>query len=245
MLFVMSEPQIESDKHSLPNETSKKRLEKVTAFITRGPSEARELLVFRHPHGSVQLPAGTVEEGEPAAEAVLREVWEETGLIAVRIVSCLAAVPQSMRADERVVLRHVQMLQRPDPDAPAAIAGFASYLGLRRGLYVRLLDISDDGRYAQIAYEEFDGPAHLFTAPSRSVSGWVDADSVTDDIVRHHFHLATTEPAADSWIQTAEEWEHRFELYWIPLTGPNARITELLPFQAAWLEEYGRHIVTD
>jgi ADP-ribose pyrophosphatase YjhB (NUDIX family) len=53
--------------------------EKVVAYITQGD----RLLVFRHtayPEACIQVPAGTVEEGEPPAKAVLREAREESGL---------------------------------------------------------------------------------------------------------------------------------------------------------------------
>lgn len=53
------------------------RLGKVTAFVTRTnpvSSTGCELLVFRHPFGGLQLPAGTIEESE-APEAALRETW--------------------------------------------------------------------------------------------------------------------------------------------------------------------------
>jgi 8-oxo-dGTP diphosphatase len=52
---------------------------KVVAYITQGD----KLLVFSHPYhpeAGIQVPAGTVEEGEPPREAVLREAQEETGL---------------------------------------------------------------------------------------------------------------------------------------------------------------------
>src|SRR5262249_43927849 len=54
--------------------TERVLLEKVTAFVTRDAAQARELLVFRHPHAGVQIPAGTVEKGESAEAAALREV---------------------------------------------------------------------------------------------------------------------------------------------------------------------------
>ncbi|WP_168197316.1 NUDIX hydrolase [Kribbella sp. ALI-6-A] len=53
-------------------------IRKVTAFITCDD----HLLVFRkpfHPGTGTQLPAGTVEPGEPPEIAVLREAEEETG----------------------------------------------------------------------------------------------------------------------------------------------------------------------
>jgi 8-oxo-dGTP diphosphatase len=52
---------------------------KVFAYITHGD----RLLVFRHPltpEAGIQVPAGTVEEGEAWEAAVLREAAEETGL---------------------------------------------------------------------------------------------------------------------------------------------------------------------
>ncbi|HEX4204655.1 MAG TPA: NUDIX domain-containing protein [Ktedonobacteraceae bacterium] len=52
---------------------------KVFAYITHD----RHLLVFRHPfvpEAGIQVPAGTVEVGEPLEKAVLREAFEETDL---------------------------------------------------------------------------------------------------------------------------------------------------------------------
>ena len=52
---------------------------KVYAYITRGD----HLLVFRHvdfPEAGIQIPGGTLEDGEEPDEAVLREAFEETGL---------------------------------------------------------------------------------------------------------------------------------------------------------------------
>jgi 8-oxo-dGTP pyrophosphatase MutT (NUDIX family) len=43
--------------------------------------QAGRLLVFRHPLAGVQLPKGTIDPGETPAEAVLRELAEESGLV--------------------------------------------------------------------------------------------------------------------------------------------------------------------
>lgn len=62
--------------------------EKVVAYITDGD----RLLVFRHtryPEAGIQVPAGTVEEGESLDKAVLREAREETGLGNLEIRSYL------------------------------------------------------------------------------------------------------------------------------------------------------------
>ena len=58
---------------------------KVTAFITRRQQERTQLLLFRHPNAGIQIPAGTIEEGEDWQTAVLREAAEETGLTQLTI----------------------------------------------------------------------------------------------------------------------------------------------------------------
>lgn len=56
---------------------------KVYAYITREKEGIMQLLVHTHrdiPEAGVQVPGGTVDEGETLEEAVLREVLEEAGL---------------------------------------------------------------------------------------------------------------------------------------------------------------------
>jgi len=52
---------------------------KAFAYITH----QQKLLVFSHPYdpaSGIQVPAGTIEEGEAPEKAALREAFEETGL---------------------------------------------------------------------------------------------------------------------------------------------------------------------
>lgn len=63
-------------------------IEKVTAYITQGD----RLLVFshvHHPEAGIQVPAGTLGEGESPEDAILREVREETGLEKLEIARYL------------------------------------------------------------------------------------------------------------------------------------------------------------
>ncbi len=55
---------------------------KAYAYVTRTRHKRRELLVFRHPDPSagIQVPKGTIRADESAAEAVLRELAEESGI---------------------------------------------------------------------------------------------------------------------------------------------------------------------
>jgi 8-oxo-dGTP diphosphatase len=63
---------------------------KVYAYITHRD----RLLIFRHTHfpeAGLQVPGGTVEEGEPLEAAVLREAAEESRLEGLQLVSYLGS----------------------------------------------------------------------------------------------------------------------------------------------------------
>lgn len=67
--------------------------QRVLAYVTREKSDVIELLVFAHadfPDAGIQVPAGGVEPGETLEEAVVREIWEETGIANARVVRKLA-----------------------------------------------------------------------------------------------------------------------------------------------------------
>jgi len=68
---------------------------KVAAYITCN----HRLHVFSHvdfPEAGIQVPAGTVGEGESFDEAVLREAYEETGLTDLTIESFLGTCVYNM-----------------------------------------------------------------------------------------------------------------------------------------------------
>ena len=92
---------------------------KVFAYITRGD----HLLVFRHPdalEAGIQVPAGTVEEGEDPATAVVREAIEETGLTSLTLRSFLGKQERDMADFGRDEIHerrfyHVQCTDSPPP----------------------------------------------------------------------------------------------------------------------------------
>ena len=56
---------------------------KVLAYITKGEDAEREILVFEqkdNPNAGLQVPGGTIEEGELLIDALYREIEEETGI---------------------------------------------------------------------------------------------------------------------------------------------------------------------
>lgn len=76
-------------------------VDKVVAYILRGQGRDAKLLVFEHDkqwsEAGIQVPAGTVDQGEAIEVAVLREAEEECGLRDLRIVRKL---------DEYILFRH-------------------------------------------------------------------------------------------------------------------------------------------
>mgnify|MGYP003797653075 CR=1 FL=1 len=92
-------------------------------YVVRG----NELLVFEHPNSpeaGLQVPAGTVEQGEDHEDAVLREVAEETGLPDVRIVRKLGSYHYHFlfQRDE-IHHRHVHHLELAGPAPDRWIGG--------------------------------------------------------------------------------------------------------------------------
>ena len=71
--------------------------DKVFAYITHGT----DLLLFRHPdfpEAGIQVPAGSIEEGETPEVAVMREAFEETGLSGLKLISYLGETTYDMSA---------------------------------------------------------------------------------------------------------------------------------------------------
>ncbi|MGI5151704.1 NUDIX domain-containing protein [Plantactinospora sp. CA-294935] len=65
---------------------------RVAAYVVRDTPTGPELLVFDHrdqPEAGTQVPAGGVDAAEPLEDAVIREVAEETGTVAVTVRTSL------------------------------------------------------------------------------------------------------------------------------------------------------------
>jgi 8-oxo-dGTP pyrophosphatase MutT (NUDIX family) len=196
---------------------------KVTAFVTRGEGPKRELLVFRHPRAGIQLPAGTVEPGEPIEAAVLREVQEETGLTGVVMIAALGTLPEAMGHDGRMITTRISLRAEPRETA----AGITVTLGgdlivseLGRGLTVRQMRDETgylvEGGYAKIGWDLYDIRGSHDWVLRETVVGWVPQEAITADVQRYLFHLRTTGPTPDRWVHHGDV--PGCQLRWVPLT---------------------------
>lgn len=196
-----------------------KIMEKVTAFITRESQAGPELLLFEHPYAGIQIPAGTVEEGEQPTEAVLREAAEETGLAALSLCRYLGCQEDRLPGEQRIVATPTRVYARPD------VASF-DWAYLRAGISVTIQRRAVG--FSQITYEEFDRvPASRYV--TLCITGWVPDGVLAGTRRRHFFHLAFHGHAEARW--TVHTDNHAFVLFWAPL----ADLPEVVHPQDTWL----------
>jgi len=197
-----------------------KFLEKVTAFITREHEGRTELLLFRHPYAGIQLPAGTVEEGEPHAEAALREAWEESGLKALQLQQYIGMQDTVLPENRALMLTPATVYARPD-------AGSFDWARIPRAHPVACL--RSEGGYRQISYVEYDEfPAQNYV--TYQITGWVLANALTQQQRRYFYHLVYTGESEDQWEVAIDK--HSFRPFWAPLND----LPQLVEPQQQWLE---------
>ena len=114
-------------------------IHKVTAFITRERPEGRQILLFQHPQAGVQIPAGTVDEGEDWQTAVIREATEETGLTQLTIHRYLGQIENELAAGEAILNQDSHIFSQPDasslPFAPLMSRGMTFEVGEQVGSF--------------------------------------------------------------------------------------------------------------
>ena len=197
-------------------------VEKVTALVTRERDAVKELLLFKHPTAGIQIPAGTVEDGETPEAAVIREVYEETGLRGVNIEQSLGCIENELDENERVVAKTTLVYTNP------SLSSNVYKEELTRGLTVNYNSSHTD--FTHVSYVEYDSAPD----PTRircNITGWVPSEKLSARKTRYFFRLTALE-------ETAEEWEvkgdrgHIFTLFWAPISA----LPPLVPPQNRWLE---------
>ena len=199
-------------------------VQKVTAFIIRERSGAKELLVFKHPTAGVQIPAGTVEDGEDIETAVKREVYEETGLRSVEIENYLGCFENELEDNERIIAETTEVYIEPNLNAipykrklPKGLT--IDYLSTQKGF----THIS----YIEYQYNEFHKPIHI----DANIIGWVPNENISAQKTRHFFLMSTQEETADAW-ELKSDLGHIFKPYWTPLSPK----PEIISPQDRWLD---------
>jgi 8-oxo-dGTP pyrophosphatase MutT (NUDIX family) len=195
-------------------------VEKVTAFITRESKSGCELLLFEHPNAGIQIPAGTVEDDETPAEAVIREAAEETRLASLSIRRYLGCIEDKLPEDQRIIVEPTKVYARPDTTS-------FDWAYLRKGIPVTLSRRANG--FSQVTYKEFDqvpDPQYV----TMCITGWVPDDVLSDTKRRHFFHLDFHGCSEARW--TVHTDDHRFTLFWSPLTA----LPEIVHPQDEWLE---------
>ncbi len=185
-----------------------KSIEKVTAFITQKRNEVNALLVFKHPTAGIQIPAGTVEEGEDIETAVKREVYEETGLQHVKIEKYLGCIENELDEQERIITETTNVYIKPDLNA-------IPYRDkLTRGLTVEHHSTGKDFTHiSYFEYDKFPNPSYV----AYNITGWVPNTNLSKQKTRHFFLLSTTEETEDMW-ELKSDRGHIFQPFWTPLS---------------------------
>ena len=194
-------------------------LEKVTAFITRHRGDRTDLLLFRHPHAGIQIPAGTVEPSERPEDAALREAREETGILDLVLVRHVSSREEPLKENERIVLEGSEVRERPQER------------GVSRGHLTRGMPVvvqREEKDFTQVIWEEWDrlpDPQYI----TCSITGWVPSRCLARKRIRHFYHLTSDSEGRLSWPQQADN--HVFEPFWAPFQD----LPPILPPQDQWL----------
>lgn len=138
-------------------------VEKVTAFVTRSVPPHRELLLFEHSSAGIQLPAGTVEDGESPAEGAVRDAREETGLVDLSTGRFLGPVTETRPDQHYLVATTTPVYARPNT---------TSFDWAHIGRSILVVGNRADVRFFHITYAERDEQAHPLYV-SYQVTGWV------------------------------------------------------------------------
>ncbi len=194
--------------------------QKVTALVTCRHQARDYLLIFRHPYVGIQIPAGTVEEGEDLSDAARREAQEETGLADFGPGRYLGVRKEALPERLRLMATTAYAYARPD------VTSFC-WASLRRGIAVRVE--RQEGDFVQVTYEEWDRlekPQYV----TYCISGWVPIHTLATHQERHFYHFEVTGDPAQRW--EVETDNHRFRLFWAPLDD----LPEIVWTQASWVE---------
>ncbi|MCB8979427.1 MAG: NUDIX domain-containing protein [Ardenticatenaceae bacterium] len=202
-------------------------IHKVTAFITREHPQGRQLLLFQHPQAGVQIPAGTVDEGEGWETAVVREAHEETGLTQLTIHRYLGQVENELAAGEAILNQDSHIFSQPNTDSIPFAPLFT------RGMTFEVGDAVEgwNGRFHHVTYLEYDqlpNPTKIML----HIDGWLPEECLSWRKTRHYVHLHCHEETAARWTLPGDR-DHTFAPFWADLQPKPAIVHP----QNRWLDD--------
>jgi 8-oxo-dGTP pyrophosphatase MutT (NUDIX family) len=193
---------------------------KVTAFITRESEHGCDLALFEHPYAGIQIPAGTVEEGETPAEAAIREAQEETGLKHLSLRRYLGYWDEGVGREERIIAKATKVYARPDDTS-------FDWAYLRIGIRVTVRRTAEG--FSQVTYTEPDrvpDPQYV----TMEITGWVPDEVLSEGKRRHFYHLQFEGESEERW--TTQSDNHCFAVFWAPLHA----LPEIIAPQDEWMQ---------
>lgn len=174
--------------------------------------------MFWHPGGGLQIPAGTVEPGEPYDVAALREAREETGLTDIELADELGVDELIMPTGRALVLTETDLHLSP--------GGARTAWRLSRTA-VELLQA--DAGWCLVRYQERDlEHPDLLVA---QLTGWVPASVLTLRQERRFFLARSTDRRVAPW-RTEGEPGRTFTVSWQPIRPR----PDLVSPQQPWLD---------
>ncbi|MCB0116537.1 MAG: NUDIX domain-containing protein [Caldilineaceae bacterium] len=191
---------------------------KVTALITCRHQDRDYLLIFRHPYAGIQIPAGTVEDGEDVSTAARREAAEETGLSEFGAERFLGKREEVLPEGMALMAVTSPVYSRPDTSS-------FDWASIRNGIAVQVLRQQDG--FTQVNYEEWDRWEDAQYI-SFCITGWVLSSALATQRDRHFYHFAVQGDPSQTWHVATDN--HRFQLFWAPLDD----LPEINPHQSWW-----------
>lgn len=191
---------------------------KVTAFIAREKDNTKEILVLQHPYAGIQFPSGTIEANETVEEALMREIYEETGLNDIEIKQYIGSLESKTRENEYLISEKSNVYSRPD------LTSF-NWVNFRKGITVT--SQRSHVNFTQVTYIEYDKFPHPKYI-TYQITGWVPTRILAKTSIQHFFHVWSNEAVQEEWEVFGDN--HKFKLFWVSLS----KLPVIVGYQLKW-----------
>ena len=192
-------------------------MQKITIFILRNMK--KEILVFRHEDSSIQIPAGTIEEGESIIESAIREMYEETGINRNEIENI-----EELDTKLNELLEHEVIIEKESNIFSRSREDSINWIKIRKGITVN--KIREQTGYSLIEYREWNNEIEkdYFTY---EICGWINSDNISHNKIRN-FVVINVKTEKEIWNTFSDC--HTFNHYFVN----TKEIPKLLPNQERW-----------